>query len=54
MNKELRNRILKEMCETEEDRIVRELRKEPGFNESDVRRIYKKLKKTQFHGKVTK
>lgn len=41
----LKERILKEMVETPEDKIVRTLRNESSFNEEEVRRLCRKLTK---------
>ena len=42
---ELKERILKEMLETEEDEIVRKFKKYPWFDEEEIRRLYRKVKK---------
>ena len=39
----IKERILNEMKETEEDKIVRELKNEPSFDEEFIRRRYKEL-----------
>ncbi len=44
VNNILKDMILNEMVEGEEDQIVRELKNEPSFNEEFIRRRYRELK----------
>lgn len=46
----LKERILNEMLETKEDKIVRELKDCPGFDEHFIRKRFKELS-TSFHSK---
>lgn len=50
----LKEKILNEMVETEEDKMVRELKKEKGFDEEFVRKRFRSLKSSTTKSRETK